>query len=81
MALNIRYANLPKRQRLAVLHPFTLPVGASGPTTSAWLASLPPWTILILASPLLLWPGYAMAATKFSMLDALQACKDGFPFC
>ena len=33
MALNIHYANLPKRQRMAVLHPFTLPEGASGPTT------------------------------------------------
>ncbi|MBT6542863.1 MAG: ABC transporter permease subunit, partial [Rhodobacteraceae bacterium] len=80
MALNIRYANLPKRQRLAVLHPFTLPVGASGPTTSAWLASLPPWTILILASPLLLWPGYAMAATKFSMLDAFASLQRWIPF-
>ncbi len=80
MALNIRYANLPKRKRLVVLHPFTLPVGASGPTTSAWLASLPPWTILILASPLLLWPGYAMAASKFSMLDAFASLQRWIPF-
>ena len=53
---------------------------ASGPTTSAWLASLPPWTILILASPLLLWPGYAMAATKFSMLDAFASLQRWIPF-
>ena len=80
MAVNIRYADLPKRQRLAVLHPFVLPAGASGPSTSAWLASLPPWTGLILASPLLLWPGYAMAATNFSMLDAFVTLQRWIPF-
>lgn len=80
MALKIRYANLPKRQRLAVMRPFVLPAGASGPSTSAWLASLPPWTILVLASPLLLWPGYAMAATNFSMLDAFATLQRWIPF-
>ena len=80
MALKIRYANLPKRQRLAVMHTFVLPAGASGPSTSAWLASLPPWTILVLASPLLLWPGYAMAATNFSMLDAFATLQRWIPF-
>ena len=80
MALKIRYANLPKRQRLAVMHPFVLPAGASGPSTSAWLASLPPWTILVLASTLLLWPGYAMAATNFSMLDAFATLQRWIPF-
>jgi len=71
---------LPKRQRLAVMHPFVLPAGASGLSTSAWLASLPPWTILVLASPLLLWPGYAMAATNFSMLDAFATLQRWIPF-
>ena len=80
MALKIRYANLPKRQRLAVMHTFVLPAGASGPSTSEWLASLPPWTILVLASPLLLWPGYAMAATNFSMLDAFATLQRWIPF-
>jgi len=80
MALKIRYANLPKRQRLPVMHPFVLPAGASGPSTSAWLASLPPWTLLVLASPLLLWPGYAMAATNFSMLDAFATLQRWIPF-
>ena len=80
MALKIRYANLPKRQRLAVMHPLVLPAGASGPSTSAWLASLPPWTILVLAAPLLLWPGYAMAATNFSMLDAFATLQRWIPF-
>ena len=80
MALKICYANLPKRQRLAVMHPFVLPAGASGPSTSAWLASLPPWTLLVLASPLLLWPGYAMAATNFSMLDAFATLQRWIPF-
>ena len=80
MALKIRYAILPERQRLAVMHPFVLPAGACGPSTSAWLASLPPWTILVLASPLLLWPGYAMAATNFSMLDAFATLQRWIPF-
>ena len=80
MALKIRYAILPERQRLAVMHPFVLPAGASGPSTSAWLVSLPPWTILVLASPLLLWPGYAMAATNFSMLDAFATLQRWIPF-
>ncbi len=80
MALKIRYANLPKRQRLPVMHPFVLPAGASGPSTSSWLASLPPWTLLVLASPLLLWPGYAMAATNFSMLDAFTTLQRWIPF-
>ena len=80
MALKIRYANLPKRQRLAVMHTFVLPAGASGPSTSAWLASLPPWTILVLASPLLLWPGYALAATHFSMLAAFATLQRWIPF-
>ena len=80
MALNIRYADLPKRQRLVVLHPFVLPAGASAPTTSAWLASLPPWTVLILGSPLLLWPGYVMAATNFSMIDAFASLQRWIPF-
>ena len=65
MALKIRYANLPKRQRLAVMHPFVLPAGASGPSTSAWLASLPPWTILVLASPLLLLAGLCDGCNQF----------------
>lgn len=80
MALKICYANLPQRQRLAVIHPFVLPAGASGPSISAWLASLPPWTVLVLASPLLLWPGYAMAATSFSMLDAFVTLQRWIPF-
>jgi polar amino acid transport system permease protein len=33
-----------------------------------------------LASPLLLWPGYAMAATKFSMLDAFASLQRWIPF-
>ena len=81
MALNIRYTKLPEHQRMAVLHRFVLPAsGASGPSTSAWLASLSPWTLLILAAPLLLWPGYALAASKFSIFDAFGKLLHWLPF-
>ena len=33
-----------------------------------------------MASPLLLWPGYAMAATNFSMLDAFATLQRWIPF-
>ena len=50
---------------LPVMLPYRLRNHA-GMTTTQWLASMPVWTGLMLALPLLLWPFYSHAAGNFT---------------
>ena len=64
---------------LAVMLPYRLR-GHQGMTTTQWLASMPAWTGLVLALPLLLWPFYSHAAGNFTTIDALIALIKWMPF-
>ena len=64
---------------LAVMLPYRLRHHA-GITTTQWLASLPAWTSLVLALPLLLWPLYSHAAGNFTTVDAFAALVKWIPF-
>ena len=64
---------------LAVMLPYRLR-GNQGMTTTQWLASMPAWTGLVLALPLLLWPFYSHAAGNFTTIDALIALIKWMPF-
>lgn len=63
---------------LPVLHPVTRPMG--GPTTTQWLAGLPWWTALVLMAPILLWPFYVQAASKFTIITAFGTLWKWVPF-
>jgi len=52
----------------------------AGITTTQLLASLPAWTGLVLALPLLLWPLYSHAAGNFTTVDAFAALVKWIPF-
>ena len=64
---------------LAVMLPYRLR-GNQGMTTTQWLASMPAWTGLVLALPLLLWPFYSHAAGNFTTIDAFTALVKWMPF-
>ena len=64
---------------LAVMLPYRLR-GNQGMTTTQWLASMPAWTGLVLALPLLLWPFYSHAAENFTTIDAFTALVKWMPF-
>jgi polar amino acid transport system permease protein len=63
---------------LPVMKPLRLT--ASGPTATQWLASLPSWTPLLLMTPLALWPFYAQAAGKFTVMTAFATLVKWIPF-
>jgi polar amino acid transport system permease protein len=63
---------------LPVLHPVTRPMG--GPTTTQWLAGLSWWTALVLMAPILLWPFYVQAASKFTIITAFGTLWKWVPF-
>ena len=64
---------------LPVMLPYSLRNHA-GMTTTQWLASMPVWTGLVLALPLLLWPFYSHAAGNFTTVDAFAALVKWMPF-
>ena len=63
---------------LPVLHPVTRRM--DGPITTQWLAGLPWWTALLLMAPLLLWPFYVQAASKFTVMTAFGTLGKWIPF-
>ncbi|MEX0503139.1 amino acid ABC transporter permease [Alphaproteobacteria bacterium LSUCC0719] len=63
---------------LPVMKPLRLT--AAGPTATQWLASLPSWTPLLLMTPLVLWPFYAQAAGKFTVVTAFATLVKWIPF-
>jgi polar amino acid transport system permease protein len=63
---------------LPVMKPLRLT--AAGPTATQWLASLPSWTPLLLMTPLVLWPFYAQAAGKFTVMTAFATLVKWIPF-
>ena len=63
---------------LPVMKPLRLT--AAGPTATQWLASLPSWTPLLLMTPLVLWPFYAQAADKFTVVTAFATLVKWIPF-
>lgn len=64
---------------LAVMRPFAVRPPAFG-NASAWLASLPPWTGLLLMAPLLAWPFASLAADGFTVADAFGVLLKWIPF-
>ena len=64
---------------LPVMLPYRLRNHA-GMTTTQWLASMPVWTGLVLALPLLSWPFYSHAAGNFTTVDAFAALVKWMPF-
>ncbi len=63
---------------LPVMKPLRLT--AAGPTATQWLASLPLWTPILLMTPLVLWPFYAQAAGKFTVVTAFATLVKWIPF-
>ena len=63
---------------LPVMKPLRLT--AAGPTATQWLASLPSWTPILLMTPLVLWPFYAQAAGKFTVVTAFATLVKWIPF-
>jgi len=63
---------------LPVMKPMRL--AAAGPTATQWLASLPSWTPILLMTPLVLWPFYAQAAGKFTVVTAFATLVKWIPF-
>jgi len=63
---------------LPVMKPLRLT--AAGPTATQWLASLPSWTPLLLMTPMVLWPFYAQAAGKFTVVTAFATLVKWIPF-
>lgn len=64
---------------MAVMKPFQLPLGHHQ-NFSGWLASLPAWTVFLLAAPLLFWPFYAQAAGNYTMAMAFATLVKWMPF-
>ena len=63
---------------LPVMKPLRLT--AAGPTATQWLAGLPLWTPILLMTPLVLWPFYAQAAGKFTVVTAFATLVKWIPF-
>ena len=81
MARNIPGITGCSRTDLAVLKPFRLPGKASHEINMAnWLATLPPWTGLVLFLPLLLWPFTSHAAGSFTVITAFGILTKWIPF-
>ena len=64
---------------LPVLRPFQVAPPAFA-SASHWLASLPPFTSILLFLPLLIWPFASQAAGEFTMLNAFDALITWIPF-
>jgi polar amino acid transport system permease protein len=81
MARNVPGITGRSRTDLAVLKPFRLPGKASHEINMAnWLATLPPWTGLVLFLPLLLWPFTSHAAGSFTIITAFGILTKWMPF-
>jgi polar amino acid transport system permease protein len=63
---------------LPVMKPLRL--SAAGPTATQWLANLPWWTPILLMTPLILFPFYAQAAGKFTIVTAFATLVKWIPF-
>jgi polar amino acid transport system permease protein len=63
---------------LPVMKPLRL--SAAGPTATQWLANLPWWTPILLMTPLMLFPFYAQAAGKFTIVTAFATLVKWIPF-
>ena len=63
---------------LPVIKPLRL--SAAGPTATQWLANLPWWTPILLMTPLMLFPFYAQAAGKFTVVTAFATLVKWIPF-
>jgi polar amino acid transport system permease protein len=63
---------------LPVMKPLRL--SAAGPTATQWLANLPWWTPILLMTPLMLFPFYAQAAGKFTVVTAFATLVKWIPF-
>ena len=63
---------------LPVMKPVRL--SAAGPTATQWLANLPWWTPILLMTPLMLFPFYAQAAGKFTVVTAFATLVKWIPF-
>ena len=63
---------------LQVMKPLRL--SAAGPTATQWLANLPWWTPILLMTPLILFPFYAQAAGKFTIVTAFATLVKWIPF-
>jgi len=63
---------------LPVMKPLHL--SAAGPTATQWLANLPWWTPILLMTPLVLFPFYAQAAGKFTIVTAFATLVQWIPF-
>jgi polar amino acid transport system permease protein len=63
---------------LPVMKPLRL--SAAGPTATQWLANLPWWTPILLMTPLILFPFYAQAAGKFTIMTAFATLVKWIPF-
>ena len=79
MARNLPGITVKARTDLPVLLPYRIKSGQA-PGLTAWLASLPPWTGLVLMMPLLIWPFASHAAGKFGMYDAFTTLTKWIPF-
>ena len=55
-------------------------IGSDPVGFSRWLASFSPWTLLLLAALMLLWPLSAMAASNYTYGQAVQALIKWLPF-
>ena len=64
---------------MPVMLPYQIKSG-DAPNFTAWLASLPPWTGLVLMLPILIWPFASYAAGSFGMADAFSALTRWIPF-
>lgn len=47
---------------------------------SRWVAGISPWTLLILIVVVFAWPAFAMAQSKYTSVDALEALWRWLPF-
>ncbi len=63
---------------LPVMKPLRL--SAAGPTATQWLTNLPWWTPILLMTPLILFPFYAQAAGKFTIVTAFATLVKWIPF-
>ncbi len=65
---------------LAVMKPLRLAGGGRGPTVTQWLAGLPWWIFFVPLLTMLLWPIYAHASGKFTIITAFATLVKWIPF-